>query len=211
MANFKIVMCINSACQLRLPMDMDHYRAKYCPRCGEPLQIVKDIGPYHELLFETHKPKRALVVMLDNIRSAYNVGSIFRTSDGIGVQKLYLCGITPTPDDTLAVVKTSLGAEQHIPWEYHPNALTKAQQLQQDGGQLIALERTTEAVSLMAFQPNPSDERPLVLILGNEQAGVDPDILQRCDVVLSIPMSGKKASLNVSVAFGVAAYWLSFS
>lgn len=210
MTNFKIVVCTNPGCHLRFPLDFDSYAAKYCPRCGAVLRVVRECQPHQGLLVDSYKPNRILTVLLDNIRSAYNVGAIFRTADGVGVQKLYLCGITPTPDDTPAVVKTALGAEDNIAWDYHPNAFSVAQQLKEDGQQLLALERTTDALPLMAYHPNPVDEQSIVLILGNEQAGVDPDLLSICDAVLSIPMSGEKASLNVSVAFGVAAYWLSF-
>mgnify|MGYP001067216256 CR=1 FL=1 len=210
MANFKIVLCENSACGLRFPIDLDLYRAKFCPRCGAPLRVVRDLQPHKGLLQDSQKSRRNLTVLLDSVRSAYNVGAIFRTADGVGVQKLCLCGITPTPDDTPGVAKTALGAESHILWEYHPNALRIARQLQEEGLQLLALERTANALPLMAYHPNLGEERAVVLVLGNEQAGVDPDILNLCDAILSIPMSGEKASLNVSVAFGVAAYWLSF-
>jgi tRNA G18 (ribose-2'-O)-methylase SpoU len=154
--------------------------------------------------------KRTLTVILDNIRSAYNVGSIFRTADGLGVKKLYLCGITPTPKEMNALRKTALGAENTIPWEYHSDGLNVTKNIKDQGYHLIALERTANSLFINDFRPDPSDQRIIALVLGNEKAGVDPGILALCDEVLALPMMGEKASLNVAVAFGAAAYWLSF-
>jgi tRNA G18 (ribose-2'-O)-methylase SpoU len=146
--------------------------------------------------------------LLDNIRSSYNVGSIFRTADGAGITHLYLGGITPTPEHP-KVAKTALGADSTVPWSYHMNGLEMILDLKGRGWKLWALESGQKAVPLFeAVLTLPI--QPILLIVGNERAGVDPEILDSCDSILSLPMSGHKQSLNVSVAFGVAVYWLRY-
>jgi tRNA G18 (ribose-2'-O)-methylase SpoU len=144
--------------------------------------------------------------LLDNVRSAWNVGSIFRTSDGTGVLKIYLCGITPTPENT-KVGKTALGAELSIPWQKSNNAVQLTRSLISRGYKLWALEDLPEAVSLYEIADEPIDT-PIVLIVGNEVCGIDPGIIELCDKVISIPMLGKKKSYNVAVAFGMAVSFL---
>lgn len=148
-------------------------------------------------------------VLLDNLRSVYNVGAIFRTSDGAGVRKVHLCGTTPTPDH-VRLSKTALGTEQTIPWTYHTNSLIKAQKLGASGRLLWALERTNSSSSVFAAGKPVAPTESIVIVVGNEVAGVDPEILALCDEVLHIPMSGTKESLNVAVAFGIAIYMLRF-
>jgi tRNA G18 (ribose-2'-O)-methylase SpoU len=160
---------------------------------------------------EPPQPLRRLSALLDNIRSAHNVGAIFRTADGAGLRELYLCGFTPTPEDVPAIAKTALGAERSVPWSYHPNAVALADDLRAKGARLIALERLPKATPIYRFRAEPPDERPWVLVIGNERAGVDPGLLERCEDVIALPMAGEKVSLNVAVAFGAAAYWLSFA
>jgi len=147
-------------------------------------------------------------VLLDNIRSSYNVGAIFRTADGIGVRHIYLCGITPTPDSSEEINKTALGAAEQIAWTTHRDACALAKELTARGHRLLALESTPDAIPINQFHLDSIDHRPLVLAVGNERAGVDPGVIDRCETVLALPMYGKKASLNVAVAFGAAAYWL---
>ena len=143
---------------------------------------------------------------LDNIRSSYNVGSIFRTADGAGISHLHLGGITPTPDHP-KVAKTALGADEVVPWTYHVNGLEAVLDLKNRGWTLWALESGSSGLPL--FQNEMVAEmQTILLIVGNERAGVDPGILDVCDEILTLPMRGQKQSLNVSVAFGVAAYWL---
>ncbi len=155
-------------------------------------------------------PRRRIIGVLDNIRSAFNVGGIFRTADGIGVEHLYLCGITPTPEAHPAMAKTALGAEKAVPWSSHANALVVVENLLVQGITLLALERTPQSIPFQDFSLNMSEDRPIALILGHERAGVDPGLLALCDAVIALPMVGSKASLNVAVAFGTAAYWLAF-
>jgi tRNA G18 (ribose-2'-O)-methylase SpoU len=145
------------------------------------------------------------VAVLDNIRSLHNVGSIFRTADGAGVGKLQLCGMTATPPRD-EIRKAALGAEDHVPWEYFKTTEEALAKLQQDGYHLVALENNT---------PRARDYRetkyafPLALVIGHEYNGIGEDILSRCETIVSLPMRGKKTSLNVAVAFGIAAYEIS--
>ena len=148
---------------------------------------------------------RPLELLLDNVRSVFNVGSIFRSCDGAGVQGLYLCGITPTPAHK-AMDKTALGAQASVRWTQHANARHLASELVDAGKTLWALEYCMTSVDLFTAAPDRPDD--LVLVLGNEVAGVDPGVLELCSQALHIPMRGAKNSLNVATAMGVAAYAL---
>jgi tRNA G18 (ribose-2'-O)-methylase SpoU len=149
-----------------------------------------------------------LEALLDNLRSAYNVGSILRTADGLGFSHVYLAGITPSPLEP-AVRKTSLAAEASVPWSSHPNALRLAQQLKSEGARVVGLERTGRSVPITATD-RFSEETRLVLVVGNERAGIDPELLSLCDAIASLPMFGTKDSYNVAVAFAMAAFRLRF-
>lgn len=147
--------------------------------------------------------KHKTILVLYNLRSRENVGSVFRTADGAGVDKIYLCGITPTPPHE-KISKTALGAETYVPWEYRKETWRLLVKLKKEGINIVALEQTKESVDLFKFK----SEFPLALVLGNEVKGLSPQILKYCDKKISIPMYGKKESLNVSVAAGVALYVL---
>jgi tRNA G18 (ribose-2'-O)-methylase SpoU len=154
----------------------------------------------------TYPRKWQVDALLDNIRSSWNVGSIFRSADGAGIHKIYLCGISPTPEDP-KVRKTALGAEENIPWEHSKNGVETAIILKSRGCKLWVLESIAKAVPLFQIEL-PANNSPVVLIFGNEVSGVDPDIIDLCDQVISIPMVGKKSSYNVATAFGIAASFL---
>lgn len=146
------------------------------------------------------------VVVLENIRSLHNVGAVFRTADGAGWDKVYLCGITGTPpDDRMA--KVSLEAEDFVEWEYVKSCEELCRKLKKDGYSICALELTTKSEDLLTASPDSS----MALVLGNEVDGVTPEVLRLCDRFFEIPMRGQKTSLNVSVAAGVAMYQLSIS
>ena len=147
-----------------------------------------------------------LEALLDNVRSAWNVGSIFRSADGAGIARLHLCGITPTPESA-ALGKTGLGAEKSLPWVYARDSYAAAQSLREQGMCLWALEHDPRASPIQEFRSAQAD-RPVVLVVGNEVCGVDPEILDLCERVWFIPMQGAKRSFNVAVAFGIAAYIL---
>ncbi len=178
-----------------------------CPLCGFLTRPVT--APYEE-----HQVSRGadllcgprIEALLDNIRSLYNVGSMFRTSDGAGISHLYLCGMTPTPDNP-RLAKTALGAQEAVPWSYMTNGLIAAGRLKESGRRLWALEGGNTSLPLQEAL-REIEGPPVVLIVGNEISGVDPDILSLCDKVFHIPMRGTKTSLNASVAFGIAAYTL---
>jgi tRNA G18 (ribose-2'-O)-methylase SpoU len=147
-------------------------------------------------------------VLFDNIRSLRNVGSMFRTADGVGIRHIHLSGVTPTPEHQ-GLAKTALGAERSVAWTHHRDGATAAVALRRDGLRLWALEGGPHSTSLFDVVTGPR-EPAIVLVLGHEVAGIDPRILKLCDRVLRLPMLGIKGSLNVSVAFGVAAYLLRF-
>ena len=148
--------------------------------------------------------RKEIYLILDNIRSRENVGSIFRTADAVGVLKIYLCGITPTPPHE-KISKTALGAETYVSWEYCKEIWRLLKKLKAQKLKLIALEQTKDSVDI--FNPSRSlAPRRMALVVGNEVRGLSPQILKYCDKKISIPMYGKKESLNVSVATGVALY-----
>ena len=206
---FEIYQCTRPNCQLRLPIDPAINKGAYCPQCGAPMELVQT-SFRHNLLQNSESPKRKVSVLLDNIRSTYNTGAIFRTADGAGIQHIYLGGITPNPTDNPAIQKTALGAEEVIPWSVHLNAVQLAKRLRETGTQLIALETISQSIPLFGADVDVFKDKPILLIVGNELAGVDPGLIDLCELALTIPMSGAKASLNVAVAFGIAAYWLAF-
>lgn len=144
------------------------------------------------------------VVILENLRSLHNVGSIFRTADGAGWDKVYLCGYTGTPPDR-RIEKVSLGAEEFIEWEKAENIAELIEILKKDGFKIIALEQTLKSREI--FNEN-TDEEKIALILGNEVTGVEKETLDKSDAHLDIPMHGQKTSLNVSIAAGIALYAL---
>lgn len=146
-----------------------------------------------------------IAVLLHNIRSTHNVGSIFRTADALGVETIYLSGYTPTPLDRFNrprkdVAKVSLGAEKTIPWEYIKDPAEIIKKLKKAKYKVIGLEQTKNSVDYK----NVKISGNILFIAGNEVGGIEKNILKLCDVVAEIPMRGKKESLNVSVAFGVA-------
>jgi 23S rRNA (guanosine2251-2'-O)-methyltransferase len=207
---FEVRECTNPDCRLRIPIEQGVYEGSFCPRCGAPLRGVV-LAYRNQVCSDPNTTStRNLSVLLDNIRSAYNVGSIFRTADGLDIRHVYLCGITPSPDKNSDIQKTSLGAAAYVPWSKHTNALILASQLREECCFLIALECCPQAKPIHQYQPDPDDPQPIVLMIGNERAGLDPELIELSDVVLMLPMMGEKASLNVAVAFGVAAYWLQF-
>lgn len=151
-------------------------------------------------------PARRLRLLALNIRSLWNVGSFFRTADAFAVEHLYLAGYTAVPPRR-EISKTALGAEAWIPWSAEPMPVTILQNLKDEGWQIVALELTTESVPL---ETAALSER-VCLIVGNEIGGVPADILALCDQTVHIPMLGRKESLNVAVATGVALYQLRHS
>lgn len=172
------------------------------------------------------------MLILHNIRSAYNVGSIFRTADGAGASKIYLCGYSPIPEHNAnlqipanaangklanakhesihssnKIAKTALGAEKIVPWEYHRQTWRLLQKMKQDGVYIIALELTPKSKNIFSYKlKNPNSK--LALLVGHERRGLSKKMLEYVDDIVEIPMYGQKESLNVSVAVGIALYQL---
>ena len=151
----------------------------------------------------TNKKKIPLVLVLDNVRSLNNVGSVFRTADAFMVEKIYLCGITGQPPHR-DIEKTALGATESVAWEHVPDTLELVKQLQADGYHICAVEQAENSTMLNDFRPEPG--QPYAFVLGNEVMGVAQEVVSISEVVLEIPQFGTKHSLNISVAAGVVVW-----
>jgi tRNA G18 (ribose-2'-O)-methylase SpoU len=148
------------------------------------------------------EPRFPIYVLLDNIRSLYNVGSIFRTSDGARISKLFLCGYTPHPPRK-EIEKTALGATKSVPWEYVKDPVQAINTLKERGVKICILEHTNRSIPYDSLTKN---HFPLCLVVGNEITGVSKDIIALGDLSVEIPMHGIKQSLNASVAYGIAVF-----
>lgn len=147
--------------------------------------------------------KSNIALVLNNIRSAHNTGSIFRTADAFRVHHLYLCGHTPTPPHK-EIHKTALGATDSIDWSYQKDALSCVEKLKEQGYFVAAVEQTDSSVALPHF--SPANDQKIAIVVGNEVEGVDLEVLKLADVVLEIPQYGTKHSFNVSVCTGMVLY-----
>jgi 23S rRNA (guanosine2251-2'-O)-methyltransferase len=205
---YEIRVC--ESCGLRYPLMQGHPHGTRCPICMGSTrvilsrQLVREPEPF---LTPTPSPEKReeLAVLLDNIRSAWNVGSIFRSADGFGFEHAYLCGISPTPENE-AVRKTSLGAEESVTWSYHKDAVKLVKGLKKEGWKVWALEEAERATEIK--MKDEGGMQKAVLVVGNEITGVDPELLGLCDAIYYIPMRGEKKSFNVAIAFAIAAYAL---
>mgnify|MGYP001582826257 FL=1 len=148
-----------------------------------------------------NQPRLPVTVILNNIRSLYNVGSIFRTADGVGVEKIWLCGITGFPPQP-QISKTALGAEDRVPWDHVYDVVRLIRELKEKSYQIVLLEQTDRSVEYHQFIPRA----PVCLVIGNEIEGVADAVVPFCDAAVEIDMAGVKNSLNVAVAFGIVAY-----
>ncbi len=147
-------------------------------------------------------PLSGVVVVLDNIRSAHNVGSAFRTCDSFKVDRLWLCGISAVPPSA-EIHKSALGAEDSVPWEHSDNTIDVVDRLRSEGYVIVSVEQTVNSVSLEGFRPGFTEGKKYALIFGNEVDGVDQSVVDASDFSLEIPQFGTKHSLNVSVCVGV--------
>ncbi|MCB1152594.1 RNA methyltransferase [bacterium] len=147
------------------------------------------------------KARHPVHVVLDNIRSAFNVGSIFRTSDAALVEKIHLCGMSAYPPNP-KLAKTALGATDYVPWEYAPRAVDVVRRLQSEGVTVVAVEVTDAAVSHLEYDW----PEPVAIVFGHEVRGILPAVLDACDAHVQIPMLGYKNTVNVATAFGVVLY-----
>lgn len=144
--------------------------------------------------------KSPLIIIVDNVRSMHNVGSIFRTSDAFLVEKIYLCGITPTPPHR-EIQKTALGATESVDWQYAENTLDVVNQLKKEGWTILALEQTTNSVMLDELKVEKGEK--IAIVLGNEVDGVNQEVINLCHKAVEIPQFGTKHSFNVSVSCGI--------
>lgn len=144
--------------------------------------------------------KSPLIIIADNVRSMHNVGSIFRTSDAFLVEKIYLCGITPTPPHR-EIQKTALGATESVDWQYAENTLDVVNQLKKEGWTILALEQTTNSVMLDDLKVEKGEK--IAIVLGNEVEGVNQEVINLCNKAVEIPQFGTKHSFNVSVSCGI--------
>ncbi len=164
---------------------------------------------YEKLLEIRKTPEEAMsskrhpiTLILDNIRSAYNVGSIFRTADSALAEQVILCGYTPSPPQK-EVLKTALGATESVPWKYYENITDAIKSLKNKGVKVFALELTDDSISYTDLK---IEDYPIAIILGNEISGVCDAALELCDAAIEIPMYGVKHSLNVGVSTGIALF-----
>jgi len=152
------------------------------------------VEEYHE------SEKTPIIVVLDNIRSCNNIGSVFRTSDALLIEKIYLCGITATPPNN-EIRKTALDAEKSVNWQYYENTEDVVKKLQKEGCKVYAIEQVKNSISLPDFQPK-KDEK-VALVFGNEVKGVKQSVVNLCDGSIEIPQFGTKHSFNISVSAGI--------
>lgn len=149
--------------------------------------------------------KIPIIVVLDNIRSMHNVGSVFRTADAFLLQGIYLCGYTPQPPHR-DIHKTALGATETVAWQYFATTTEAVQSLREAGYRIWAIEQVEHSVALQAFDQQP--DAPLAIVFGNEVTGVDAEVIKACDGCIEIPQLGMKHSLNISVAAGIVLWEL---
>ena len=162
-----------------------------------------EIAKHRFTIEQLHQAERnPIYVILDNVRSLYNVGSIFRTSDGARVSKLFLCGYTPFPPRK-EIEKTALGATKTVPWEYTKDPLSAIHIMKSQDIPICVLEHTDHSTPYSSLR---KEDFPLCLVIGNEITGVSKELLQQADKAIDIPMFGLKQSLNVAVAFGIAVF-----
>jgi 23S rRNA (guanosine2251-2'-O)-methyltransferase len=189
-----------------------------CPKCqrlgrAKSLEIIETLKKREKQNSNVGNTAYALTepaqfrVILEDIRSLWNVGAIFRTADAIGVSQLYLCGITGCPPRP-EIAKTALGAEQTLSWQYIYHPLEIIPILKAAGVMIIGLERNAQSVPLIPSLKEKKITKPLCLVVGNENAGLSPETIANCHLICDLPMKGIKESLNVASAFAVAAYFI---
>lgn len=154
------------------------------------------------------KDKFPIAVVLDNVRSLNNIGSIFRSSDAFCVDRICLCGITATPP-SVEIHKTALGAEESVTWKYFQTTAEALAELKADGWTLCAVEQADDSISLEQFSPKP--DKKYAIVLGHEVYGVEQSVVDACDLTLEIPQFGTKHSLNVAVTAGILLWHLASS
>lgn len=166
--------------------------------------VRKRICGNSESMTIVYSMQKSVAVLLHNVRSAHNVGSLFRTADAAGVMHVYLSGFTPTPTDRFGraqkdIAKTALGGETYIPWEHHSSPTRLISRLKKDGWRIVGVEQDSRARDYRSYKPGSKT----LFVFGNEVRGLARQLRAACDQLIEIPMHGKKESLNVSVAAGI--------
>ncbi len=169
-------------------------------RTEDPIELTSQ-DRFEESASVLSRPRVPVQVVLDNLRSAFNVGSIFRTSDAARVAHLHLCGITAYPPNR-KIARTSLGATRYVPWTYSASTIDAVRGLKESGSRVVALETSPSARSYLDVDYT----LPLALLLGHEVRGLSPEILALADDVVTIPMHGVKNSINVATSYGVVLF-----
>jgi len=165
------------------------------------------------MIAESRTKKRDVCLVLDNIRSVHNVGSIFRTAETLGISKIFCVDTTPTPHDRFGnkrpdFAKVALGAEDAIPWEHVPDGVSLLNKFKKAGAKIVALEQSPQSIDYKQVTIGSFSKNKIVIILGNEVEGVSKPLLDLVDVIAEIPLHGSKESLNVSVSAGIFLYRL---
>ncbi len=208
---FQIFECQNPHCRFRFPSNLTIEVFQNCPLCKNKLQPV---GKPFANQKKGNKPQifspQKIRLLLDNLRSTHNVGSIFRTANCASISHIYCCGTTPTPNHS-KFSKSSLTADETISWSYERNSLDIVQGNKQEGCAVVSVEVADNATSVFANSLMKVRSGCILLVVGNEISGVDPMILDESDSVVYIPMLGTKTSLNVSIAAAIALYSFRFS
>lgn len=207
---FQINQCEYENCRFRFPTIQNDPAGNRCPKCGRRAGQEVPLFSPHSIPRSIQRPVNcpSISLLLDNVRSALNVGSIFRSAEACGVEKILLGGVSPSPE-MKSLKKTALDAESVLPWESVNNSLDCVLNYKQAGYLVFSLEGGDRSIPVDAITVLPSSQ-PVLLVAGNEVCGVDPQILDLSDVVFHLPMSGEKQSYNVAIAAGIALYLITF-
>jgi len=202
--------CQNSGCGLRIPSNLSIGNVEICPFCKNIMKPVSE--PFRNLVATRNfsKPDSLVIhILLDNLRSVFNVGAVFRTANGAAIEHIYCCGTTPTPEHP-KFIKSGLGAEETVSWTYSRNGLSTVKNAKIEGFRVISLEIASNSESIFGFFQQTNIQDKVLLVVGNEVSGIDPGILLLSDYRIHIPMLGMKTSLNVSIAAALAIYTYRF-
>jgi 23S rRNA (guanosine2251-2'-O)-methyltransferase len=208
--HFQMYECQNHECRFRFPSNLSVEHFTQCPICGSPVYKSGESFSNTKMFKNgTLYRGRKIHLLLDNLRSTLNVGSIFRTANCTAIEHIYCCGTTPTPSHP-KFGKSGLNSEQTVAWSYHRNALDVIAKTKDSGFHVISLEVASKSTPIFE-NVIPEDTNSLLLVVGNEISGIDPAMLDLSDSIVYIPMLGSKDSLNVAIAAAISLYIYRFS
>jgi len=211
MPMFQVFECQNSQCRLRFPSNLSVDSIEKCPLCGSSMSPSGDPFSNAKMNIDNRVPQyRKIDVLLDNLRSTHNVGSIFRTANGAAIDHIFCCGTSPTPSHP-KFSKSALKADDTVSWSCHRNSLDILHEQKRNGFAIVSLEVTAQAIPIFTAGDSLLKYKAILLIVGNEVSGIDPALIDESDAVVYIPMLGSKTSLNVSNAAAIAIYEFRFS